>query len=122
MGAQVASVGRMVHYFDREEIVNADQQKRRPEPFAAVVTRVHKDQEGKVLDVVNLSVFDPEIGNQVKRDVRLGEKGAPEANRWYWPPYQVAPPTSGSTVEIKIPEKFPAGDEATKETAKDKGK
>lgn len=80
------SVGRIVHYYDREEIVNAHTEKRTPEPFPAIVTRVHKDQDGKPVDVVGLGVFDPEVGYQSKRDVRPGDPdAAPEANCYYWP-------------------------------------
>lgn len=80
------TVGRIVLYFDREEIVNAEQAKRRPEPFPAIITRVHKDLDGKPLDIVNLAIFDPEIGLQIARDVSPGEDlDTPGLNAWYWP-------------------------------------
>jgi hypothetical protein len=81
------SIGRQVHYFDREEIVNADQQGRPPEPFAATITRVLKDDQGKPTDVVTLSVLDPELGCSVARDVHPGEDYThPTAGTYYWPP------------------------------------
>jgi hypothetical protein len=87
----VPAVHRSVHYFDREEIVNAVQQKRRPEPFAAIITRVHNDPDGNPTNHVSLAVFDPEIGYQVKHDVPMGEDyHAPQADRWYFTPYQTS--------------------------------
>jgi hypothetical protein len=86
------TVGRIVHYYDREEIVNAHNEKRAAAPYPAIVTRVHQDQDGQPLDVVGLAVFDPEVGQQIKRDVRPGDPDkAPEANCWYWPPRDGAP-------------------------------
>lgn len=80
------TIGRIVHYYDREEIVNAEQAKRKAEPYAAIVTRVHKDLDGKPLDVVNLNVFDPEVGVQIVRDVTPGEDAdTPTPHQWYWP-------------------------------------
>jgi len=97
MGQQV-SVGRMVHYYDREEIVNAEHAKRHPEPYPAIVTRVHKDQDGNPTDVVNLTVFDPEVGVQLKRDVRPGDPDANTAHSWYWPTY--VPPTPSESEPV----------------------
>lgn len=96
----VPSVHRSVHYFDREEIVNAHNQKRAPEPFAAVITRVHRDKDGTPTGVVGLAVFDPEIGYQVKHDVLQGADYAqPEANRWYFTPYQSSAKASPAGAE-----------------------
>lgn len=94
VGNATPAVGRVVHYYDREECVNAEFAGRTPEPFGARITRVHKGDDG-VLDVVTLAVDDPELGHQVKRDVHLGaDVSRPEANRWYWPPYV---PAKGAT-------------------------
>lgn len=87
---QWPSVVRAVLYYDREEIVNADAAKRRPEPYAAVITRVHKNDKGEETELVSLAVFDPEVGYQLKRDVPEGDYDAegvpiPAAHRWFWP-------------------------------------
>jgi hypothetical protein len=114
MGQQV-SVGRMVHYYDREEIVNAEHAKRHPEPYPAIVTRVHKDQDGNPTDVVNLTVFDPEVGVQLKRDVRPGDPDANTAHSWYWPTY--VPPTPASEASTSEPSADDAGDDAKDDDA-----
>lgn len=97
------TIGRIVHYFDREEVVNADGQGRPPEPFAATITRVLKDDQGKPTDVVTLSVLDPELGCSVQRDVHPGDDyDKPVAGLYYWPPI----------IEAGLPEKpthLPAG-------------
>jgi hypothetical protein len=80
------TVGRSVHYYDREEFVVATGAGRPPQPFAAIVTRVLTDDRGQPTRVCTLAVFDPEIGVQVQRDVSEGEADAPpNPHRWYAP-------------------------------------
>lgn len=116
----VITVGRVVHYYDREEIVNADFAKRDPEPFPAIVTRVHRGADGEPTDLVNLAVMDPELGHQVKRDVSFGGTVLPtnpiSAHRWYWPPIPAAaPPVQSSTPAAD--ENTTTGDESGEDTA-----
>lgn len=80
------SVGRIVHYFDREEVVTAREQGREPQPYAAMITRVQLDPAtNEVSDRVDLAVFDPELGYQFKRNV-LPQTDEQTATSWAWPP------------------------------------
>jgi hypothetical protein len=98
----IPTVHRSVHYFDREEMVNADTQKRKPEPFAAIITRVLKDENGNPTTNVSLAVFDPELGQQIVRDAAQGDNyDAPEAGRWYFTPYQGGPARPVAPVETE---------------------
>jgi hypothetical protein len=112
----IPAVGRIVHYYDREEIVSAVHQKRPPEPFPAIIARVFKDTEGVVIpDVATLTVFDPEIGGAiVVRECKLGLLPAPRV--WLWPPIppaarQPAPPPAPSDApgtSVPVPGVTPA--------------
>lgn len=93
------TVNRSVQYLDREEVVAAKEQGREPEPYAAIITRVYTDRAtGRIHDRVDLAVFDPELGYQIKRDV-LPISDELEANGWRWPPFVNVPPATGPVSE-----------------------
>lgn len=93
---QQPSVGRVVHFVDREmalHTANRNEQKKlrgeepnvKIEPFAAMITRVHYDADGVPTGTVGLNVFDPELGSQIKRDVPFSLTY--DAGHWSWPLY-----------------------------------
>lgn len=93
--AQPPSVGRVVHYIDREMALHAAGINRRNEergeprrvaiePFAAMITRVHFT-DGEPNGMVGLCVFHPELGAQVKLDVAYADQYT--AAHWSWPVY-----------------------------------
>lgn len=89
---QAPSIGRIVHYIDREEALHAASvnTKRAAHgddpveitPHAATITRLHDG------DVVTLEVHHPELGPQIQRQVPFAE--TPTIGHWNWPVY-VAP-------------------------------
>jgi hypothetical protein len=82
---EMPSVGRIVHFLDREELIAASDRGRTiPEFYPAVITRVfaRADNPKEIDTRVCLVVFHPEYGGQVKLDIEQGE----QANQWRWPP------------------------------------
>lgn len=68
----VPSVGRIVHFMDREQVMKGE----KAVPYSAVITRVVLGER------VDLGVFHPEMGYQIKRDVDAGD----HVGGWRWPP------------------------------------
>lgn len=94
---QKPTVGRSVHYFDRDELVTANEQNRKPQPYAATVTRVYLDPStDDVSERVDLAVFDPELGYQQKRGVSRRSEDAP-FSVWDWP--VIEKPAAPATTE-----------------------
>jgi hypothetical protein len=95
--AQTPSVGRIVHFLDREMAVHAENLTRSrrdrglddgpvvPEVFAATITRVHRDGDGRPTGTVGLEIHNPELGPQIARDVPYAAEYT--AGHWSWPPY-----------------------------------
>jgi hypothetical protein len=82
-----ATVGRIVHYLERNFYLEVNRPEHRPEPWAAIVTRVH------AADVVDLVAFPPPTGGPVpallvrKADEAALQRGEPQpAGTWRWPP------------------------------------
>jgi hypothetical protein len=98
---QAPSVGRIVHFHEREELVAARDQNREPQAYAGIITRVYADPTVKptkgappaVSSRVDLIVFDPELGIQIKQNVMAQSKEV-EINCWSWPPF--VPPATKS--------------------------
>ena len=83
-GAQRPSVGRVVHYYEREEFIEAGRREVPPEPQPAMVRRVLND-DGDV-DLVTFGDLGP-------RNVSgAAYRPQPTANCWTWPPYVPAAP------------------------------
>jgi hypothetical protein len=67
------TVGRIVHYLDREEVLSHGEM---AQPHAGIVTRVLTPAR------VNLNVFHPELGSRPVNDVDFGD----HVGGWTWPP------------------------------------
>lgn len=73
------TVGRIVHYLDREQVVA---RKENAQPFAAVITQVTPAFNGNPVDTVDLGLFHPELGYQRRQTVPQGDG----PGTWNWPP------------------------------------
>jgi hypothetical protein len=87
-----------VLFVARDELLAAIQQGRPHKTLAAIITQVHIEQSA-VSSRLDLAVFDPHLGYQMKFDVKpaiiagFSPTTGPEAG-WIWPPpvqYQVGP-------------------------------
>lgn len=92
------TVGRIVHYIDREEKIEADRRDDVAAPYPALITRVLDD------GAVGLVVFNPELRTLQFKDSVSYDPTGNEANQWTWPP--IAVPTSAPKPAQ------PAGEEA----------
>jgi len=72
------TVGRIVHYLDREQVVA---NKENAQPYAGIVTQVNPARNGQPNDTVDLGLFHPELGYQLRRGVPEGA----DAGCWHWP-------------------------------------
>jgi hypothetical protein len=73
------SVGRTVHFFDREEIVEARRRDRDPAPVPAIIRRVRNDA-----GACDLVVF-TDLGPRNFDAVLPAETSLPQPNTWSWP-------------------------------------
>jgi hypothetical protein len=78
---ETPSVGRIVHFVDREALVSAHERGVAVQPWPAVITQVNDD------GTLELTVFPPEATTHATTRPHSIPKGEPgEANRWSWPP------------------------------------
>lgn len=101
------SVGRIVHYLDREAVMAHGE---KASPYGATITRVVLNER------VDLGVFHPELGYQIKRDVDMGD----HVGGWSWPP-MAGPAKVGQQPMAPVKEP-PAARQAPKTPAESKPK
>jgi hypothetical protein len=78
-GAPAPTVGRTVHYYDREEVVEGARREKDPDPFPAIIRRV-RNAEG-ACDLTVFTDYGPRNVEAVPNATKAGSAGS-----WTWPP------------------------------------
>lgn len=79
-----ATAGRIVFYYDREEVVEASRRSRDPQPTPAIVRRARTDAGGVELGACDLTLF-TDLG-PVNKDAVPAQTEPFQPGAWCWPP------------------------------------
>ena len=92
------TVGRIVHFVDRDEFLASKNEQRPARPYAAVVTQVHQPAPpDRAVVKVDIGVFHPELGYQLVHNVQQGT----DANCWDWPAREPEPLGRGPSTSAR---------------------
>jgi hypothetical protein len=127
MAVEIPTLGRILWYIDRDELVSAVEQQEPGgatpmtavvTPFAGIVSKIHYTPRGVATERIDLAVCDPELGYRIVRDVLPLSEDRPGPG-WKWPDIV----TPAQMKAAKAAEDKSAKDEAAaekKETAEKK--